>query len=69
VTAVQYEPSNAELGRSLTRIEGKLDKVTEDHEGRLRRVERTLYVTLGLAGAGVTSGVGSFIAALFGVGP
>lgn len=65
---MSYEPSNAELNRSLVRIEVKLDSVTGDHESRLRRVERTLYVTMGLAGAGVASGAGSFIAALFGGG-
>jgi hypothetical protein len=58
--------TNEELSRSLTRIEGKLDKVADDHEKRLRSVERTLYITLGLASAGVTSGVGTFVASMVG---
>jgi hypothetical protein len=43
-----------------------LDKVADDHEKRLRSVERTLYITLGLASAGVTSGVGTFVASMVG---
>ena len=58
--------TNDELSRSLVRIELKLDRVTEDHEQRLRRIERVLYVSLGLAGAGTTSGLGALIAALSG---
>ncbi len=57
---------NAELSRALTRIEAKLDKATEDHELRLRRVERVQYIALGLAGAGTTSGLGALIAAIGG---
>jgi hypothetical protein len=60
------EVTNSELSRSLTRIELKLDKVSEDHEKRIRNVERMLYITLGLASAGATSGIGSFIAAMVG---
>lgn len=58
------EVTNAELGRSLVRIESKLDKVSEDHEQRIRRTERFLYVALGMAGAGTTSGMSALIAAL-----
>lgn len=60
------EVTNSELSRSLERIEVKLDKVADDHERRLRVVERTLYITLGLATAGATSGVGTFVASLIG---
>ena len=56
-----HEVTNAELSRSLTRIELKLDSVTSDHESRLRRVERWMYVTMGLAATGATSGVLSMI--------
>lgn len=31
---------DAEVSRSLARIEGKLDRVTDDHESRLRTLER-----------------------------
>lgn len=60
------EVTNSELSRSLVRIEAKLDKVTEDHEARLRRVEKILYVALGMAVAGMTSGMGAFLSAMGG---
>lgn len=60
------EVTNSELSRSLIRIESKLDLVTGDHEVRLRRLEKYVYVSLGLAVAGATSGVGALISALGG---
>lgn len=60
------EVTNAELSRSLVRIETKLDRATDDHELRLRRVERVMYVALGLAAAGATSGLGALITAIGG---
>lgn len=62
----EHEVTNAELARLLVRIESKLDKVAEDHETRIRRIERFAYVSLGLAGAGATSGVGALLAAIGG---
>lgn len=62
--ATHEEVTNAELSRSLARIELKLDGVAQDHEKRIRNVERMLYITLGLASAGATSGVGAFISAM-----
>ena len=59
-----YEPTNAELARSLSRIEVKIDKVSDDHESRLRKVEKAVYMSLGLAGAGVASGIGTFITSI-----
>lgn len=35
--------SLGEIGRSLTRLEGKMDRWAEDHEHRLRRCERWVY--------------------------
>lgn len=35
--------TNAEMGRWLERIEAKLDKAIDDHERRLRQVERWVY--------------------------
>lgn len=35
--------TNAEMGRWLARIEAKLDKAIDDHEHRLRTVERWVY--------------------------
>lgn len=60
------EVTNSELSRSLVRIESKLDKVAEDHEMRLRRTERMMYVAIGLAAAGATSGLGALLTALGG---
>jgi len=60
--------TNAELARALVRIESKLDKMSEDHEARIRRLEKFVYVGLGLGSAGATSGLAS-LAALIGGGP
>jgi hypothetical protein len=57
-----HEVTNAELSRSLVRIEGKLDNVTSDHEGRLRRIERMVYIAIGLGSAGTASGVVQVVA-------
>ena len=53
--------TNGELSRWLTRVEHKLDKVANDHEVRLRRTERVMYVALGLALAGGASGIGALV--------
>ncbi|MBX6357645.1 MAG: hypothetical protein IRZ05_17555 [Micromonosporaceae bacterium] len=52
-----------ELARSLVRIEMKLDQAIGDHETRLRRVERVMWVALGLAAAGGVSGIGTLLSA------
>ncbi|HEX6969407.1 MAG TPA: hypothetical protein VF174_11450 [Micromonosporaceae bacterium] len=57
------EISNAELSRWLTRVEAKLDKALEDHERRLRRLERLSYVGMGVAAAGGLSGVSALLSA------
>lgn len=63
---VVEEVTTGELGRSLQRIEAKLDQVTGDHEQRLRRVERWMWTAMGLAAAGAASGLASVVAALNG---
>ena len=60
------EVTNAELARSLIRIESKLDKHSEDHEARIRRLEKFMYVSLGLGSAGATSGITSLVAVIGG---
>lgn len=36
-------PTMGEIGRSLGRLEHKIDRSLEDHENRLRRAERWVY--------------------------
>lgn len=36
-------PTMGEIGRSLGRLEAKIDRSLEDHEQRLRRTERWVY--------------------------
>lgn len=49
--------TNSELARALIRIEGKLEQVTGDHELRLRRVERWVWIASGMSAAGMISGL------------
>jgi hypothetical protein len=56
----------AELARGQLRIETKLDRVTMDHEIRLRRLERAVWVATGLGAAALTSGVGALLQGLLG---
>jgi len=63
---IREEVTNAELSRSLVRIEAKLDQVTGDHEIRLRRIERYVYISLGLAAAGAASGLSALFSASVG---
>jgi hypothetical protein len=58
--------TNGELARWLTRVETKLDKVGNDHEGRIRRTERIMWVAIGLALAGGATGIGSLVGTLVG---
>jgi hypothetical protein len=60
------EVTNSELSRSLVRIESKLDRATDDHEQRLRRVERWMWTALGVSGVGGVTGVGAFLAQTLG---
>lgn len=49
-----------EIGRSLHRVEQRLDKVLDDHEVRLRKVERWVYAvppTLVLAAASIIASI------------
>lgn len=54
-----------ELGRWLTRVERKLDLVTDDHERRIRRLELIMYVGTGVVVAG---GGGAALVQAFGGG-
>lgn len=55
------EVTNGELARWLERVEKKIDVITADHETRLRRIERAMYVSIGLAATGATSGLAAMI--------
>lgn len=55
------ELTMAEIGRTMMRLESKLDRVTDDHEGRLRYLERAVWVATGLGGAALASAVGTLL--------
>lgn len=55
---VIQDPTLGEILRGVHRLESKVDKVTDDHEVRLRKVERWMYAvppTLILAAASVVA--------------
>lgn len=54
------------IERQLARIENKLDKITDDHERRIRSLERSIYVAGGIALTGSATGVVSLLNLLFG---
>lgn len=57
-SAVVEEPTLGEINRSIGRLEAKVDKFAEDHESRLRRMERWAYAlppTFLLAVAGLAA--------------
>lgn len=48
--------SLGEIARTMQRMDARLERVIEDHEARLRRVERWMYIlppTVIMAGASV----------------
>lgn len=53
-----------ELGRSIKRIEDKLDAQMTDHEKRLRALEAWMWRLVGLSAAGIVSGVGAWVQAI-----
>lgn len=57
------EIGDGEMIRWLTRMEATLDRIANDHETRLRRTERVMYVAMGLALAGGISGGASLLSA------
>jgi hypothetical protein len=42
-TLTTEQPTLGEILRGVHRLEAKVDKVTDDHETRLRKVERWVY--------------------------
>lgn len=54
------DPTLGEIVRTLAKIEARLDRVMNDHEIRLRRVERWMYAipaTLLMAGTSIVAAV------------
>jgi hypothetical protein len=60
------EVSNAELARWMMRVEAKIDLLAQDHEDRLRALEKAVWIATGLGGAALTSGVGAIVQGLVG---
>lgn len=58
--------TNAELWRTLIRMEAKLDHIADDHEQRIRKMERYAYTSVGLACTGAVSGLSALLGALGG---
>lgn len=58
--------TNAELGRLLSRLEAKLDRLADDHESRLRRLEQAVWAATGVGGAGIASGVAALVQGVLG---
>lgn len=56
------------IERQLERIELKLDKAIDDHERRLRALERWVYIASGLALTGTGTGIASLFSILSGGG-
>ena len=56
----------AEMGRTMVRIEGKLDKVTADHEDRLRRLEKAVWIATGTGAAGLASSLAAILTGVTG---
>lgn len=57
---IEDDVTLGELGRSLARIEAKVDTVTGDHEKRLRNVEKWMYAlppTIAVAIASVIAAI------------
>mgnify|MGYP007075792451 CR=1 FL=1 len=62
MTAPPGDVTPGELSRWLGRVERKLDKTLDDHEDRLRRIERYLFGAIAVVGlvsaiGGATIGV------------
>lgn len=53
----------AEVVRGIADLKQSVDKVTDDHERRIRALERWQYIATGLAAA-LGSGVGASISSL-----
>ncbi len=53
--------TNAELARSIKRVEVKIDRISEDHEDRLRRLERAVWATIGFGLAGAGTGISALV--------
>lgn len=55
------EPTLSEIGRTMMRLEVKLDHAMNDIESRVRYLERAVWVATGLGGAALASAIGALI--------
>jgi hypothetical protein len=63
-SGMSEEPTMAEIGRTMMRLEQKLDRTVDDHEGRLRHLERAVWIATGLGGAAMASAMGTLFQVL-----
>lgn len=64
--SAQHYNAGSAIERQLARIEHKLDKVADDHEGRIRKLERSFYTAAGIAMVSGATGVVSLLNIIFG---
>lgn len=51
----------AEIGRTMMRLETKLDRAMDDLESRVRYLERAIWVATGLGSTALASAIGTLI--------
>lgn len=62
--SMSEELTMAEIGRTMMRLEQKLDHHLGDLEGRVRYLERAVWVATGLGGAALSSAIGTLFLAV-----
>ncbi len=55
------EMTIGELGRTIARIEVKLERLVYDHEKRLRTLERWMWGAAGTGAVGAATGAAAFL--------
>jgi hypothetical protein len=63
-----HEVTLGEVARTTMRIERKLDGLSDDHERRLRALERWMWGAIALGGAGSAAAINQLVHAVAGGG-